>query len=92
MQMIFSRTIPFLDDQTLAPGNVREVLFRDERCGFILYLSDDLASSDASDRIIRLDAREALIWLNQMSESDELPSPVDARVYHIFNTGNFSNA
>lgn len=87
MQMIFSRTIPFLDDQTLEPGNAREVLFRDERCGFILYLSDELESSDASDRIIRLDAREALIWLNQMSEGDEWPSrAVDARAQDIFRT------
>ena len=71
MQMIFSRKIPFLDDQTLAPGEAREALFRDERCGFILYLSDDLAPSE--ERIIHLDAREALIWLNRISQSGELP-------------------
>ena len=71
MQMIFSRTIPFLDDQTLAPGEAREALFRDERCGFILYLSDGLSPSEASDRIVRLDAREALIWLNQKSLDEE---------------------
>jgi hypothetical protein len=72
MQMISSRTIPFLDDQTLAPGSAREVLFRDEHCGFILYLSDNLAPSDPKETIIRLDAREALIWLNQATPSDEL--------------------
>ena len=73
MQMIYSRTIPFLDDQTLAPGNAREVLFRDEHCGFILYLSDDLPPPDSRETIIRLDAREALIWLNQTPPGDELP-------------------
>jgi hypothetical protein len=62
MQMISSRTISFLNDQTLAPGEAREALFRDEQCGFILYLSDDLA--EPRDRIVRLDAREALLWLN----------------------------
>jgi hypothetical protein len=72
MQMISSRTIPILDDQTLAPGSVREVLFRDEHCGFILYLSDDLVPSDPKETIIRLDAREALIWLNQATPSDQL--------------------
>ena len=72
MQMISCRTIPFLDDQTLAPGNAREALFRDERCGFILYLSDDLAPLDSRETIIRLDAREALIWLNQSPQNDEL--------------------
>ena len=64
MQVISSRTIAFLDDQTLAPGKAREALFRDERYGFILCLSDGLASSETSEEIIRLDTREALIWLN----------------------------
>ena len=73
MQMISSRTIPFLDDQTLAPGNAREVLFRDEHCGFILYLSDDLPPPNSKETIIRLDAREALIWLNQTPQVDEWP-------------------
>ena len=77
MQMISSRKIPFLDDQTLAPGHARQALFRDERCGFILYLSDDLAPSE--DRIIRLGAREALIWLNQMSPDDDLLFDQDLR-------------
>ena len=72
LQMISSRTVPFLDDQTLAPGNAREALFRDERCGFILYQSDDLAQSGPNERIMRLDAREALIWLNQAAENGEL--------------------
>ena len=71
MQIVYSRTIPFLDDQTLAPGNAREVLFRDEHCGFILYLSDDLPPPDSRETIIRLDAREALIWLNQTPQGDE---------------------
>jgi hypothetical protein len=70
--MISSRTIPFLDDQTLAPGEAREALFRDEHYGFILYLSDDLAASESNERIIRLDMREALIWLNQASQDGEL--------------------
>ena len=72
MQMISSRTIPFLDDQTLAPGEVREALFRDEHYGFILYFSDGMAPSETNERIIRLDMREALIWLNQSSQDGEL--------------------
>ncbi len=64
MQMIYSRTIEFLDTQSLAPGLAREALFRDAD-GFILYLSDDMASSNAQERIIRLEMREALIWLNE---------------------------
>lgn len=55
-----------------APGEAREALFRDERCGFILYLSDGLAPSEPNEKIIRLDTREALIWLNQTSQDEEL--------------------
>jgi hypothetical protein len=72
MQMISSRTIAFLDDQTLAPGEAREALFRHEHYGFILYFSDGLAPSETNERIIRLDMREALIWLNQSSQNGEL--------------------
>jgi predicted nuclease of restriction endonuclease-like RecB superfamily len=39
MQMIYSRNIPFIDVQSLAPRQAREALFRDAN-GFILYLSD----------------------------------------------------
>jgi hypothetical protein len=67
MQMISSRTIPFIDAQSLAPGQAREALFRDEN-GFILYLSDSVAASKAEERIIRLEVREALIWLNETPE------------------------
>ena len=65
MQMISSRTIPFIDAQSLAPGQAREALFRDENSGFILYLSDGVAASNLEERVLRLEMREALIWLNE---------------------------
>jgi len=68
MQMISSRTTPFIDVQSLALGRAREALFRDENNGFILYLSDSVAASKAEERIIRLEVREALIWLNETPE------------------------
>jgi hypothetical protein len=68
MQMIFSRTISFIDVQSLAPGQAREALFRDENNGFILYLSDGVSPSNMEERIIRLEMREALIWLNETTE------------------------
>jgi hypothetical protein len=68
MQMIFSRTIPFIDVQSLAPGEAREALFKDANNGFILYLSDGVNSSAMEERIIRLGTREALIWLNETSD------------------------
>lgn len=70
MQMIHSRIIPLLDVQSLAPGRAIEVLFRDVDNSFILYLSDDTASSEAQERIIRLETREALIWLNEAPQDE----------------------
>jgi hypothetical protein len=64
MQMVCLRNIAFLDTDSLAPSEAREVLFRD-RHGFLLYLSNDGRSASDEERIIRLGAREALIWLNE---------------------------
>jgi hypothetical protein len=68
MQMIYSRNIPFIDAQSLAPCQAREALFRDANNEFILYLSDGVNSSNMEERIIRLETREALIWLNETSD------------------------
>jgi len=68
MQMIYSRNIPFIDAQSLAPCQAREALFKDANNGFILYLSDGVNSSGTEERIIRLETREALIWLNETSD------------------------
>ena len=65
MEMIFSRKIPFIDVQSLAPRQAREALFKDANNEFILYLSDGVNSSNMEERIIRLETREALIWLNE---------------------------
>jgi hypothetical protein len=68
MQMICSRKIPFIDVQSLALRQAREALFRDANNGFILYLSGGVNSSNMEERIIRLETREALIWLNEASD------------------------
>jgi hypothetical protein len=70
MQMISSRIIPFLDADTLASGLAREALFRDKNNCFILYLSDEMSSSTMNERIIHLEMREALIWLNEISKNE----------------------
>ena len=64
MQMVCLRNIPILDTDSLAPSEAREALFRD-RHGFLLYLSNYGQSASNEERIIRLGAREALIWLNE---------------------------
>jgi hypothetical protein len=68
MQMIHTRKIPFIDVQSLAPRQAREALFRDANNEFILYLSDNVNSSNMEERIVRLETREALIWLNETSD------------------------
>jgi len=65
MQMISSRAVPFIDAQSLTSGEVREVLFRDGDGSFLLYLRDGEHESVTQERVMLLDLREALIWLNE---------------------------
>ena len=65
MQLIFSRSVPFIDTQSLEAGQAREVLFRDDN-SFVLYLSGGAPS--AEERVISLGLREALIWLNETAQ------------------------
>jgi hypothetical protein len=67
MQLVSSRKIPSLDSWSLAPCEAREVLFRTSR-GFLLYLSNGKPSQAGEERVISLDLREALIWLNEASD------------------------
>jgi hypothetical protein len=62
--MICSRSIPFIDVDTLSVGEAREALFRDQH-GFVLYLSKGAPSAPGDERILRVGAREALLWLNE---------------------------
>ena len=68
MQMISSRAIEFLDVQSLAPGQAREALFRDDDGDFFLYLCDGEPARE--ERVIFLDPREALIWLNESPQEE----------------------
>lgn len=65
LQMICVRTIPFVDVDSLACREGREALFRDDGTGFLLYLSMYISSSQADERVVPLDAREALLWLSE---------------------------
>jgi hypothetical protein len=64
MQLVSSRIVHFIDSESLEAGQAREILFRDNN-GFVLYLSDSDYSSAAEERLISLELREALIWLNE---------------------------
>lgn len=67
MQLICSRTIPYIDSQSLEAGQAQEVLLR-ANSGFVLYLSDGNLSPTSEERLIPLELREALIWLNEASQ------------------------
>jgi hypothetical protein len=64
LQMICLRSIPAIDAASLAPFEAKEALFRDEQ-GFLLYLNKLSPSEPTEERIVRLGAREALLWLNE---------------------------
>jgi hypothetical protein len=68
MQLISSRAVPFIDSESLAPGLAREALFRAGGDRFVLYLADGKSSSAGEERLVFLELREALIWLNEPCE------------------------
>jgi hypothetical protein len=67
MQVIATRIVPFIDVQSFEAPDAWEVLLRDER-GFHLYLTNGDLMSAIEERLISLEPREALIWLNESSE------------------------
>jgi len=64
MQMICLRNLPYLDTESLGPCQAQEALLRDDH-GFLLYLSKDGSLASKEERVVRLETREALIWLNE---------------------------
>jgi hypothetical protein len=68
MQLVSSRTISFIDVPSLATVEAKESLFHDDGKGFILYLSGGDVSSTSEERVVFLELREALIWLNEPPE------------------------
>jgi hypothetical protein len=69
MRLVVSRLCPFIDSNSLELRNGREALFRQQEGGFILYLSDSDKIASAEERIVRLDARSALLWVNEQPEN-----------------------
>jgi len=69
MHLISSRIIPFIDVESLSISRAREALLHDNRKGFILYLSSGELSSATEERVLFLEPREALLWLNEPLEN-----------------------
>jgi hypothetical protein len=67
MQLIASRTYPFIDSESLEEHLARDSLFRAGDGAFVLHLSSKHAP-DVGDRLIWLSCRAALIWINSTDE------------------------
>jgi hypothetical protein len=67
VHFLISRTYPFIDSQSLGEHQARDTLFRIPDGTFLLHLS----SSDRpveDDRLVWIDCRTALIWINAAPE------------------------
>jgi hypothetical protein len=67
VDLLISRTYPFIDSQSLVEHQARDTLFRIPDGTFLLHLS----SSDRpveDDRLLWIDCRTALIWINAAPE------------------------
>jgi hypothetical protein len=67
MELLVSRTYPFIDSQSLAEHQARDSLFRTPDGAFLLHLSSSDRTVD-DDRLIWIDCRAALIWINATPE------------------------
>src|SRR3981081_3525229 len=63
MQLMVSASYPAIDAETLTEYAAREALFRCDDGSFLLYMNSERQRA-SEERILKLDCREALIWLN----------------------------
>ena len=70
MQLIFSRTYPFLDIKTLVERQARDTLLRIGENEFILHMTSDGGAEE--ERLVWFDCRAALLWISQ--DTDEYGS------------------
>ena len=69
MRLLVSRAVPFIDSQSLEQRTAREALFRNRDGDYVLFISKRVGSREVEERLICLDARDALIWINEAPES-----------------------
>jgi hypothetical protein len=98
MKLVLSRCHPITDAQTLTGTFAREALFRTADGSFLLYLASE-GQAGREERILFLDCRDALVWLNatpdtratswQFAES-EIPSHLSRRVASLASKENLT--
>ncbi len=62
MQIIASRSYPFLDAETLEGRRARDTLLRVGENEFLLHMTAD---DGIEERLVWFDCRAALVWINQ---------------------------
>jgi hypothetical protein len=67
MQLLASRTYPFIDSKSLEEHQARDSLFRTDNDAFVLHLSSS-HTPNVGDRLVWLSCRSALIWINNTTE------------------------
>ncbi len=67
MQLLASRTYPFIDFESLEEHQARDTLFRTDDGAFVLHLSSSY-TPNVGDRLLWLNCRAALIWINNTTE------------------------
>jgi hypothetical protein len=68
MQLMVSRSYPVIDAQTLAEYVARDALFRAADGSYFLYMASK-ARVEGKERILFLDCRDALLWLNDTPDT-----------------------
>jgi hypothetical protein len=63
IELLVSRTYPFIDSRALAERQARDTLFRMPDGSFLLHLSAS-DRTDGDDRFVWIDCRSALVWIN----------------------------
>jgi hypothetical protein len=66
IELLVSRTYPFIDSEALAERQARDTLFRMPDGSFVLHLSSN--RTDHDDRLVWIDCRSALVWINAAPE------------------------
>jgi len=64
MQLMVSRSYPVIDAQTLGEYATRDALFRAADGSYFLYMASE-GHIEGEERILFLDCRDALLWLNE---------------------------
>ena len=68
MQLMVSRSYPVIDAQTLAEYVARDALFRTAGGSYLLYMASG-RQVESEERILFLDCRDALLWLNETPDA-----------------------